>query len=150
MYLLPVFMPIQERYYQTHEQHPHWVAHPEFRCTFCVQCLLIGRSRGCCQCAPPPTGSISFIFTYVFTEKCTCQRLAPPNRSVPPQQKILDLPLQCSTGMDFSSILNLASTTRISKLDFTCVGSWAVALYSALKRRGIIMKNTCVITSKRM
>ena len=26
---------------------------------------------GHCQCAPPPTGSISFIFAYVFTEKCT-------------------------------------------------------------------------------
>ena len=28
--------------------------------------------------APPPTGPNSFIFTYVFTEKHLCQRLAPP------------------------------------------------------------------------
>ena len=34
---------------------------------------------GCCQCAPP-TGSNSFIFTYVFTKK------HPHRRSVPPQQ----------------------------------------------------------------
>ena len=35
---------------------------------------------------PPPTGPNSFIFTYVFTEKCPCQRLAsPPTRvGVPP------------------------------------------------------------------
>ena len=28
--------------------------------------------------APPPTGPNSFIFTYHFTEKCLCRRLAPP------------------------------------------------------------------------
>ena len=27
---------------------------------------------------PPPTGSISFVFTYVFAKKCMCQRLVPP------------------------------------------------------------------------
>ena len=43
--------------------------------------------------ACPPTGSISFIFAYVFAEKCMCQRLAPPNGSVPPQWEILDPPL---------------------------------------------------------
>ena len=26
----------------------------------------------------PPTGSISFVFAYVFTKKCTWQRLVPP------------------------------------------------------------------------
>ena len=31
---------------------------------------------------PPPTGPNSFIFTYVFTEKCLCQRLAPPPKRV--------------------------------------------------------------------
>ena len=36
---------------------------------------------------PPKTGSISVIFTYVFTEKCTRRRL------VPPQREILDPPL---------------------------------------------------------
>ena len=40
------------------------------------------------QGVPPacatPTGSISFIFAYVLAEKCTCQRLAPPNGLVPP------------------------------------------------------------------
>ena len=30
---------------------------------------------------PPPTGSISFVFTYVFAKKCMRRRLAPP----PPQ-----------------------------------------------------------------
>ena len=43
---------------------------------------------------PPPTGSISFIFAYIFTKKCTCQRLALPQRvSNPPQWEILDPPL---------------------------------------------------------
>ena len=37
--------------------------------------------------ARPPTGSISFIFAYVFAEKCIHRRLAPP------QWEILDLPL---------------------------------------------------------
>ena len=32
------------------------------------------------QCAPPPTESISFVFAYVFAEKCTHWRLAPPPR----------------------------------------------------------------------
>ena len=27
---------------------------------------------------PPPTGPNSFVFTYVFTEKHLCRRLAPP------------------------------------------------------------------------
>ena len=40
------------------------------------------------------TGSISFVFAYVFAEKCTHRRLAPPNGSAPPpQREILDLPL---------------------------------------------------------
>ena len=31
--------------------------------------------------APPPTGPNSFVFTYIFAEKCLCQRLAhPPTR----------------------------------------------------------------------
>ena len=47
----------------------------------------------------PPTGSISFIFAYIFTKKCMCQRLAPPNGLAPPppppppQREILDPPL---------------------------------------------------------
>ena len=43
---------------------------------------------------PPPTGPNSFIFTYVFTKKHLCQRLAPPPKRVgAPQQEILDPPL---------------------------------------------------------
>ena len=47
---------------------------------------------------PPPTGSISFVFAYVFAEKCTCQRSAPPPPMGrrPPQREILDPPLQFS------------------------------------------------------
>ena len=41
-----------------------------------------------CTPPPPPTGSISFIFTYIFAKKCTHQRLAPP-----PPWEILDPPL---------------------------------------------------------
>ena len=33
---------------------------------------------GAAGARPPQTGSISFIFTYVFAEKCTRQRLVPP------------------------------------------------------------------------
>ena len=29
---------------------------------------------------PPPTGSISFVFAYVFAKKCTHRRLAPPQQ----------------------------------------------------------------------
>ena len=37
---------------------------------------------------PPPTGSISFVFANVFTEKCTHQRSAPPQRvGAPPNGK---------------------------------------------------------------
>ena len=46
----------------------------------------------------PPTGPNSFIFAFVFTENCPCQRLAPPNVLAPtphPQQEILDRPLVC-------------------------------------------------------
>ena len=43
---------------------------------------------------PPPTGPNSFIFTYVFTEKHLCRRLAPPPMRVgAPQREILDSPL---------------------------------------------------------
>ena len=35
----------------------------------------------------PPTGSISFIFAYVFAEKCTHRRLAPPTGRRPPNGK---------------------------------------------------------------
>ena len=41
----------------------------------------------------PPTGSISFIFTYIFAEKCMRQRLAPPQWVGAPQWEILDPPL---------------------------------------------------------
>ena len=43
---------------------------------------------------PPPTRPNSFVFTYVFTEKCLCQRLVPPPMRVDaPQREILDPPL---------------------------------------------------------
>ena len=40
----------------------------------------IGGSRGAppVRALPPPTGSISFIFVYVFTKKCMHRRLVPP------------------------------------------------------------------------
>ena len=45
-------------------------------------------------CPPPPTGSISFVFTYVFAEKCMRRRLVPPPMGRrPPQREILDPPL---------------------------------------------------------
>ena len=53
--------------------------------------------------APPsPTGSISFIFAYVFAEKCTHRRSAPPPTGQrPPQREILDPPL---LPLAFSSV----------------------------------------------
>ena len=46
------------------------------------------RIRGAPPAPPPrPTGSISFVFVYVFTKKCMHRRLAPPNGSAPPNRK---------------------------------------------------------------
>ena len=39
------------------------------------------------QHVPSPTGSISFVFTYVFAKKCMHWGLAPPNGSAPPNGK---------------------------------------------------------------
>ena len=45
----------------------------------CNNQVCIGGSRGRRRRPPPPpTGSISFVFAYVFTKKCTHRRLAPP------------------------------------------------------------------------
>ena len=38
---------------------------------------------------PPLTGSISFVFAYIFAEKCMRQRSAPPQRSSPRPSQIL-------------------------------------------------------------
>ena len=46
---------------------------------------------------PPPTGSISFIFAYIFAEKCMHRRLAPPKRvGAPPTGNP-----RSATGNDF-------------------------------------------------
>ena len=47
--------------------------------------------------AHPPTGPNSFIFTYVFTEKCLCQRLVPPPTRVgtPPMGNPGSAPAAC-------------------------------------------------------
>ena len=56
--------------------------------------VCIGRSRGGVPSACPPMGPNSFIFTYIFTEKCPHQRSTPPsNRCMPPLREILDPPL---------------------------------------------------------
>ena len=43
---------------------------------------------GAASAHPPPTGSISFVFAYIFARKCTHRRL------VSPQWEILDPPLR--------------------------------------------------------
>ena len=56
--------------------------------------VLIGGSRGGRAGACPPTGPNSFIFAYIFTEKCPHWRPKPPKMGPrPPLQKILDLAL---------------------------------------------------------
>ena len=42
---------------------------------------------------PPTTGSISFIFAYVFAKNGMHRRLVPPQRVGAPQREILDPPL---------------------------------------------------------
>ena len=51
-------------------------------------------------CIPPPMGPNSFIFAYIFTKKCPCQRSTPPNRCMPPLWEILDPPLHRSAMVD--------------------------------------------------
>ena len=71
----------------------------------------IGGSRGA-PAAPPPTGSISFVFTYIFAEKCTHRRLASP------QREILDPPLAhisvfiTSTEISHKLVLSLSAGER--------------------------------------
>ena len=36
--------------------------------------ISIGRSRGACPVHTPPMGPNSFVFAYIFTEKCPRQR----------------------------------------------------------------------------
>ena len=59
---------------------------------FSTNCLLIpitlsniftladlrGRGGGRAGRTPPPTGPNSFVFTYIFTQKCLCQGSMPP------------------------------------------------------------------------
>ena len=42
-----------------------------------------GGAAGTCIPPPPPTGSISFLFAYVFAEKCMRRRSAPPSTGNP-------------------------------------------------------------------
>ena len=61
---------------------------------------------------PPPTGPNSFVFTYVFTKKCLCRRLAPPptrvgdpptgNSGSAPEQIIYNYRIFCKE--DFKTI----------------------------------------------
>ena len=57
-----------------------------------MRIIIIGGSRGGGRARrtpppPPPTGPNSFVFAYIFTEKC------PRRRSTPPLREILDPPL---------------------------------------------------------
>ena len=58
-----------------------------------VEELRHWRIQGALPACAPPTGSISFVFAYVFAEKCTHRRLAPPMGRHAPQREILDPPL---------------------------------------------------------
>ena len=76
-----------------------------------------GGAAGTC---PPPTGSISFIFTHVFAKKCMCQRSAPP-----PQWEILDPPL-VSSQKKFRCSLCICHATGMEEgpkvtLDIQCL-----------------------------
>ena len=47
-----------------------------------------------CLVHAPPMGPISFIFAYIFTKKCPCQRSMPPLMGAcPPLREIVDSPL---------------------------------------------------------
>ena len=94
-------MPVNSIVFPMYPQHLHFAVHPffiKFHFKFMYFMYVIGRSRGCCQCMPPPpTRSISFIFAYIFAKECMHQRLVPPQwvstPPPPPQREILHLPL---------------------------------------------------------
>ena len=66
------------------------VCTPNFTMELDVTRVFIGRSRGVLVHAPP-TGPNSFIFAYIFTEKCPRWRpKSPPKWVHAPLQKILD------------------------------------------------------------
>ena len=68
------------------------------------------RIQGGATACTPPTGSISFIFTYVFAKKYTHQRLVPPQWvSAPPQWEILDPPLKYTHNYTYDAGLTLPS-----------------------------------------
>ena len=58
-------------------------------------CIITLADPGAPLACAPPTGSNSFIFAYVFTEKCLRWKLLPPQQlsTPPPQREILDPPL---------------------------------------------------------
>ena len=74
----------------------------EPKCYFTMYSCVIGESRGVPPARPPPTGSNSFIFAYVFAKKCPHRRSAPPYGSVPPQWEILDPPLCVMSFLDLN------------------------------------------------
>ena len=68
---------------------------------------------GACPVHGPPMGPNSFVFTYIFTEKCPRRRSMPPLMGARPPREILDPPLrrtnslvQCTTEQVQSDPLN--------------------------------------------
>ena len=68
---------------------------------WCMSCYgaMIGGSRGRAGCTVLPMGPNSFVFAYIFTEKCLRRRFTPPLTGARPLREILDPSLAISINL---------------------------------------------------
>ena len=114
------------------------------------QSLSIGGSRGGVPGArpPPPMGPNSFVFAYIFTEKCPHRRSTPP-----PLREILDPPLLSDrfTYINFSKLILQNSPLYLNAVQNntkTCTNynkRWQLKCSKTGHLRSLIWTATCLV-----